>query len=103
MDVSERGALLALLLDSSGRWSAIADEVEEHGSALQVMESQGVGQQSLFGDSAVDSQSRAEEAEALLAEWERDGMHFSSLLDDDYPYQLLSIHQRPPVVMWSGI
>jgi DNA processing protein len=29
-------------------------------------------------------------------------MHFATLLDDDYPFQLLTIHQRPPFVMWKG-
>ena len=29
-------------------------------------------------------------------------MEFASLLDDQYPPQLLTIHQRPPFVMWRG-
>lgn len=100
MSSTERGALLALLRGSPKRWMAVAEEVEERGSALDVLSSRS-GQGRLFHESGLTDDS-AEEADALIAEWEREGMRFASLLDDEYPTQLLSIHQRPPFVMWQG-
>ena len=38
----------------------------------------------------------------MIDVWERAGMHFACVIDDDYPSQLLAIHQRPAFVMWMG-
>jgi len=99
--VGEKGALLALLRASPKGWSRVAEQVEECGSALEVLGSMGAGQQRLFSEPETQ-QAQIEEAERLVSSWEKEGMHFATLLDVDYPPQLLTIHQRPPFVMWRG-
>lgn len=54
----------------------------------------------LFAERAVDPDLTPVERE--IADWEGDGMRFVTLLDPDYPGQLLTIHQRPPFLTWQG-
>ena len=42
------------------------------------------------------------EAEEEICGWEREGMRFITILDPDYPAQLLTVHQRPPFLMTKG-
>lgn len=99
MTVSEQAAIIVLLQRRGRRrWSEISAEVEERGSALAVLRD-GVGQRNLWPD---DLGSELESAQRSIDSWKREGMNFASLLNDDYPNQLLTIHQRPPFVMWSG-
>ncbi len=100
MGTTERAALLLLLRDSGRSWSSIADEVEERGSALAVLLDPADGQMSLLDTADHDKQLAAVEAE--IVGWEQGGMRFATLLDPEYPTQLLTIHQRPPFVMWRG-
>lgn len=94
----EQAALLALLRVSRSRWGAVADEIEERGSALAVLHERN-GQMSLLpGDDAPDLDAAMRDISA----WEAEGIHFSSFLDEDYPSQLLTIHQRPPFITWRG-
>jgi len=101
MSPTERGALLALLRLPQQSWSAAADKVESAGSALEVLQQRSVGQLTLFTED-VDSEPLAQAAEAEIAEWEREGMRFLTILDPDYPAQLLAVHQRPPFLMIKG-
>ncbi|MHB1430536.1 MAG: DNA-processing protein DprA [Streptosporangiaceae bacterium] len=101
MSLTERGALFALLRMPDRSWSAVADEVESAGSALEILRQVSAGQMSLFGDEA-DADALAEAAEAEIAGWEREGMRFLTILDPDYPAQLLAVHQRPPILMIRG-
>ncbi len=99
MSQTERSALLLLLRHSGRSWSSVTDEVEERGSALAVLAEGSAGQMSLF-DGTVDD--RLDAIEDEIAGWERAGMRFVTLLDPEYPPQLLTIHQRSPFVMWRG-
>jgi DNA processing protein len=100
--VEERAALLALLTARPRQWAAVAQEVEERGSALAVLEGGPAGpQQQLFHEETADPAAR-EKARRAIEAWEREGIHFASLLDPEYPMQLLTIHQRPPFVTWRG-
>jgi DNA processing protein len=101
MSVTERGALLALLRTSGQPWSAVTDEVESAGSALKVLRVGTPGQMTLFRE-GVDADHVAEVAEREIAAWEQEGMRFITLLDPDYPAQLLTVHQRPPFLMMQG-
>jgi len=101
MGASERGALLALLRTSDRPWSQVTDEVETAGSALAVLRAGPLGQGDLL-ISPDDPDALAEESEAEIAGWESEGMRFITLLDSDYPAQLLTVHQRPPFLMVKG-
>jgi DNA processing protein len=101
MSVTERGALLALLRTSGRSWATVTDEVEAAGSALEVLHGGPPGQMSLFQD-AEDTDALAQAAEQEIVGWEREGMRFVTLLDQGYPAQLLTVHQRPPFLMMRG-
>lgn len=102
MSVTERGALLALLRTSGQRWPAVTDEVESAGSAVEVLRGGPPGQISLFQPDGADADALAEAAEHEIQAWEREGLRFITLLDRDYPAQLLTVHQRPPFLMMKG-
>lgn len=100
MSATERGALLALLRTSEQSWSVVADEVESVGSALHVLREGLPGQGSLEEDQ--EAEALAAEAEEEIRVWESEGIRFLTLLDQDYPAQLLTVHQRPPFLMMKG-
>jgi DNA processing protein len=101
----EQAALLALLWGRKTGWSAIADEVEERGSALEVLQ-RGLRepvQEELFGPSETgDPEQLLRESRARLQAWQATGLRLVTLLDDDYPAHLLTIHQRPPFLFYRG-
>lgn len=101
VNVSERGALLALLRTSDRSWSVVTDAVEAAGSALSVLREGPPGQGDLLSQDE-DLEALAEEAEAEIEGWESAGMRFITLLDPDYPAQLLTVFQRPPFLMTRG-
>lgn len=99
--LEERAALLAMLLEPGASWSDVAERVEISGSARTTLEESASSPGSLFGtDDNVNA--RVERARELLGRWTREGIHFASLLDSQYPQQLLTVHQRPPFVTWLG-
>jgi DNA processing protein len=101
MSVTERGALLELLRTSGRSWTEVTDEVEAAGSALEVLSGGSSGQLSLLQQDQ-DADALAEAAEREIVGWEQEGMLFVTLLDEDYPAQLLTVHQRPPFLMMRG-
>ncbi len=102
MTVTERGALVALLRTSGRSWAQVTDDVEAAGSALLVLRDGAPGQLSLMQDDN-DADGLAAIAEQEIAAWEQEGMRFLSVLDADYPAQLLTVHQRPPFLMTRGV
>ncbi len=104
--VAERAALLTLLRDRKNGWGEIADQVEACGSAVKVLEARCSGdgrQQELFApDASSRLEDKIESALAAIKEWEGEGIKLVTLLDPDYPAQLLTIHQRPPFLLYRG-
>lgn len=102
--ITEQAALLALLRERRSGWGAVADRVEGCGSAYEVLleeENGNSGQAALFtADSAVTE--RLDAARAEIVEWDGARIRLVTLLDDDYPGQLLTIHQRPPFLFYRG-
>jgi DNA processing protein len=101
MSTQEQAALLVLLEEAQHGWSSLTDQVEERGSALSLLEGVDDGQARLF-DTGTPTDDRLQDARDRIDGWEREGIHFATLLDDEYPAQLLMIHQRPPFVTWRG-
>jgi DNA processing protein len=97
----ERAALLSLVMRPKANWHLVADDVEEAGSALSVLLSGTGGQQDLFA-SALSVDDGLSAAATRLEEWMREGISVVSLLDETYPAQLLTIHQRPPLLFYRG-
>lgn len=100
--MTERGALLALLRSPAQRWRAVTEEVESAGSALAVLHGGAPVQMSLFAPDSTDADALAMDAEQQIQAWEEEGLKFVTLLDADYPSQLLTVHQRPPFLMMRG-
>jgi DNA processing protein len=89
---SERAALVALLKTAARPWHCYADAVEQRGSALAVLDEE----QGLFSGAELD------EAGAQIAGWERSGLPLLTVLDPDYPENLRTVYDRPPLIFVSG-
>jgi DNA processing protein len=99
---TETAAMVALLRSGALPWQRYADVVEEAGSALRVLAdaTEGIANQtSLF---APDVERLLSEAEAEIAGWEAAGIELLTLLDDGYPDNLRTVHDRPPLVFVAG-
>lgn len=97
---TEQAAMVALLRAHRTGWKTLVDAVESCGSAHEVLVRGQPGvQQELFGDDPHESVAMAR---ADIEAWEAEGLHLVTLLDGDYPGQLLTIHQRPPLLFYRG-
>lgn len=100
--ITEQAALLALLRGRRRGWGAVADRVEACGSAREVLlDDEPQGQGELFHDGPTPDE-RLEAARTAITKWQAEGIHLVTLLDDDYPGQLFTIHQRPPFLFYRG-
>ncbi len=108
-DRYETAALIALLRRGGRSWHLLSDEIEERGSALAVLE----GRDEEGNGAAADlTLFRAEvepqpdvDLDAIVAEirdWEAEGIHVLTVLDEDYPQNLRTIHNRPPLLFVRG-
>ena len=99
--MEERVALLAILLGTTMSWTQVGALVDDLGSAQALLSRLQGQSERLFTEGDV-LQEAVSTAEDLLARWSQDGIHFSTLLEPEFPSQLLDIHQRPPFVTWKG-
>src|SRR5918997_4247781 len=87
----ERAAVVALLLHGRerglGSWTALAGELLDNGSALELLR-RPAGQQDLF---VADADTQLAEAVDLLGRWTATGIDVHSVLDDGYPALLRDI------------
>ncbi|MBB2911270.1 putative Rossmann fold nucleotide-binding protein DprA/Smf involved in DNA uptake [Streptosporangium becharense] len=100
-ELRERAALVALLQRPGAKWQDIALDVLGTGSAVTVLERELRPQDALFPetDPVVSAVARAAES---LAAWEVAGIGIHACFDNDYPSQLRSIHQMPPLLFSRG-
>ena len=101
----EQAALVAMLRRRRSGWASVTDAIEEAGSALLVLENesdQTRPQQGELFTVDTDNTRDLELAMADLRVWASEGLTFTSVLDADYPQQLLTIHQRPPFLLYRG-
>lgn len=108
-DRYETAALIALLRRKGRVWHLYSDEVEERGSALAVLEGRGqeggIEAPDLTLFSGEVEQQPDEDLDAIVAEirdWEAEGIHVLTVLDEDYPQNLRTIHNRPPLLFVRG-
>jgi DNA processing protein len=105
MDRLAEAAALLTLLRAAKSWAGVVRDVEECGSAavaLQQADELTAEQPALFGEPDTQSIDPQASARDEIVRWEREGMHLVTLLEPDYPQQLLTIHQRPPFLMYRG-
>lgn len=98
----ERAAVVALLRITTRSWAAVTDDLEAAGSAWAVLEAELRPAQRTLFDEPADVHALVQTAAADLRAWAEDGIRIVTVLDADYPAQLLTIHQRPPFVMVRG-
>jgi len=104
-DDLELASLISLLRTSQVRWGDIPEMVEEAGSASCILEARFTNTQtSLFDDTSTESDIERLTAEALrdIETWRAEGMNVVSVLDDDYPVNLRSVYDRPPILFIRG-
>jgi DNA processing protein len=107
-DARETAAIVALLRRGDRLWHHYADLVESRGSALAVLDGDyedpvQLEAPALFdadpdpvGDVDLDAVQREVEA------WRSEGMRVVTVLDNDYPANLRTIHNRPPLLFVNG-
>ena len=98
----ERAALIALLQLGRRPHREYAEAVERAGSAVTVLQDElagNGGQASLLPE---DPTPLLDRAAADVDAWHRDGLQLLTVLDDAYPENLRTVHDRPPVVFVSG-
>ncbi len=88
---AESAALLTLLRTGTLPWHEYTELVEDAGSALAVLE-----QGSLLATQDLTATEREIES------WREAGMQLLTVLDDDYPDNLRSVHDRPPMLWVAG-
>lgn len=94
---SENLALFALASAPGFSWAKTRGMIEELGTPSAVLEAQFGGM--LFDDRADEALDRAT---ALIARYEAEGVRVTTLWGDDYPRQLRTAHDAPPVLYWQG-
>lgn len=102
-DRRETAALIALLRRKDRPWHHYANLVEDVGSAVAVLagdyESPYYEPPQLFDElSEVDLAA----AEQEVADWEAEGIQVVTVLDEAYPSNLRTIHNRPPLLFVRG-
>jgi DNA processing protein len=105
MHLIETAALVALARRGDRAWHHYADLVEAAGSALAVLRG-GVPDQleplTLFKSREPVEEPDLDPIVAEIEGWHREGMRILSVLDEDYPTNLRSVHNRPPFVFVRG-
>jgi DNA processing protein len=99
---AENAALVALLQLGRRSPREYAEAVEDDGSAIAVLREDlagGDGQASLLPE---DPEPLLSRAEADIAAWRRDGVALLTVLDDGYPENLRTVHDRPPILFVDG-
>jgi DNA processing protein len=108
-ELRETAAMIGLLRRGGRLWHQYADLVESCGSAIEVLASgdePGVDEPAgtLF---EMDPPAPADEPDldAIMTEirgWQAEGIRVLSILDDEYPPNLRTIHNRPPLLFVRG-
>ena len=88
----ETAAVVALLTNPGRPGHRYADAIEERGSAIALLEEE----HGLLAHDALD------DTGAQIAIWQRLGIRMLSVLDDDYPENLRTVYDRPPLVFVGG-
>ncbi|WP_218920620.1 DNA-processing protein DprA [Lentzea guizhouensis] len=102
VDRREQAALLLALRDSERGWAEVTNAVETTGSALSVLELLLTPDQPALDHVAPDLTGRLELVEKEIESWADEGINLVTVLDEQYPVQLLMVHQRPPFLTCRG-
>jgi DNA processing protein len=97
----QHAALIALLRRAKPRQAA--ELLEDHDTPLQALEQLlGGGQLSLDANPAGELDDVIDAATADLRAWEAEGIEVVTVLDEDYPLNLRTVHDAPAMLMVRG-
>jgi DNA processing protein len=105
MDLLETAAVVALVRRGGHAWHQYADVIETTGSALAVLRGDASEEQEplvLFEDGEPPEEPDLDAIVVELEGWQREGMQVLTVLDEAYPANLRSVHNRPPFVFVRG-
>jgi DNA processing protein len=90
-------ALLALLLEKRSKWASLRSTLEAGDRPTAVL-------QGLLGNQLLDDDfnESLETARGQVEAWHAQGIRTTTFLDAEYPPQLLSVHDFPPVIFTKG-
>lgn len=109
-NIEETAAVVALLRRGDRPWHHYSDVIEATRSAIAVLEGKfeeprPLEAPELFGTEAVRTQAPVVDLEPIVDEieaWLAEGMRVLTVLDDEYPPNLRTIHNRPPLLFIRG-
>lgn len=106
-DLHETAAAIALLRRGDRPWHHYAQLIEAAGSALDLLEGRYQDPDEpaplrLFPVAAAPTNADLEAISQEIASWEAEGMALVTVLDDEYPANLRTIHNRPPLLFVRG-
>src|SRR5690242_13694653 len=88
----QTAALVTLLRTETKPWHAYAEALEQHADALALLEEE----RGLFARYELD------DAVAEVSAWERSGIRLLTVLDAEYPENLRTVYDRPPLIFVAG-
>jgi DNA processing protein len=108
--LDDSAALVVLLRAGAHPWQRYAELVEAAGSARAVLDAEREQPSDLFAaaaqaDSAAEAARRRaglRTAREQIERWGSEGMRLLTVLDPDYPPNLRTVHDRPPLVFLAG-
>lgn len=106
-DCRDRAGLIAILRSGTRPWHHVAQLAESAGSALEILEGRYVDPDEdeplvLFADQPSERVVDLDAIELEIDGWESEGMTLVTVLDEEYPVNLRSIHNRPPLLFVRG-
>jgi len=97
----QHAALIALLRRAKPRLAT--ELLEDHDTPLQVLEQLlGGGQLSLDADPGTDVEGAITDAMAELRTWQGEAIDVVTVLDEDYPLNLRTVHDKPSMLTVRG-
>ncbi|MFC0546303.1 DNA-processing protein DprA [Kutzneria chonburiensis] len=103
VDNLEQAALLLALRHSDRGWGPVTSAVEDAGSALDILDVLLAPSTPTLDhvDRDVDTDLKLVAAE--IDSWRAEGIRLVTVLDEEFPVQLLLVHQRPPFLTYRGV
>jgi DNA processing protein len=98
----ELAALVALLRRSAANWSEVVLDIQETGSAAQVLDQALRQPEALFPATTGSGAELATAAADEIAGWRADGIGVHAFFDESYPAQLRGIKEAPPLLFTRG-
>lgn len=96
MNDDETLALISLLQRDKSRWADIRSDLQRSPASVILARDTPV---ELLADGYADA---LEESREQLRAWNSDGINLTSINSSNYPTQLRSVHDYPPILFWRG-